>query len=482
MKLKKLKEFLGQYRFFDTLMHTKNYFGSYLFIAALGVFSLPVYTHYLSPAEYGIVEVFASLVKAIIIISILNAHTSVGRYYYAEKENFKEFLGSAMVVITASVTLCFVVLWFTSDFIFDILNLPKDLKGFLFPAVVAGVLFAVFNQIFVPRKKSKKVAYAQSIWALGSFLFAIIFIWWLNPNYFGKVAGSTAFMGLLGVYFAFSILQELKLNFSWNHVKYIFWIGLPLLPTALSGFILSYLDQFFIIASEGQEDVGLYSFAYKIGMLLFGFNAAIYNATLPDFFKWKNRNEIEEIKSQEKSMMRFMVLAAGFLVLFASELGRILSSQDDYTVALHLVPVIVCGYLFLGFLSFYTRTIFHSNKNIYISIATLLAGIANIVLNFIYIPIYGYEAAAYTTMVSYLLMLLIGIIVTQFVIEGDKPSMLTICRFLFVFVVVFGLGYLINTLSLPPLADFIYKALIFLALGSFLFWNKIIALINISKH
>ena len=164
----------------------------------------------------------------------------------------------------------------------------------------------------------------------------------------------------------------------------------------MSAIVLHYSDQLIINKYVGNGEAGLYSFAYKIGFLYHGFDQALQNASKADFYKWMNRKLYPQIKGQIKSMLKLQVLAASFLILFASDLGYFLSSNKAFTVSLHLVPIIIGGYVFFSAYMFYARLILFTKKTAYISLLTIIVVIINITLNLYYIPMYGYVVAAYT--------------------------------------------------------------------------------------
>ena len=56
-------------------------------------------------------------------------------------------------------------------------------------------------------------------------------------------------------------------HFRWKYIKYAALYGIPLIPFALSNCLLVIFDQIYINKHLGHGEAGLYSFAYKIGMI-----------------------------------------------------------------------------------------------------------------------------------------------------------------------------------------------------------------------
>ena len=105
------------------------------------------------------------------------------------------------------------------------------------------------------------------------------------------------------------------------------------------------------------------------------------------------------------SLTKLLVIATAFLILFAVDLGTLLSSKAAYLEALPLLPIIVGGYFFHGITQLFFRGVYFLKRNLYLTVIILIAGALNIGLNYYYIPQYGYAAAAYTTLVAYFFML-----------------------------------------------------------------------------
>ena len=434
---------LNSLSFFETFRNISTYFSAQVAIQALGLISLPVYTYFLSTEEYGIVNVYISYTLVFSILLSLNLQGAVSRYFYEEKEDFKSFMGTTLISTTSIFFLFSLLIFLFKTEISTFINLPVKVIPWLLGFSFLGIIFGIYLQIFVPQKKSKLVSWTQVV--MHYFKFGLIVIGLLmmtNDTYMGKIKGEFIAMSLVSVFLLYKIFPYVKLSFNRDHLKYIVNYSFPLIPFILSGYILHSFDQFYINAKVGQSEAGLYSFAYKIGMLLAGFITALLNGSNPDYYKWMNATNHEAAGKQVISLTKLLVLATAFLVLYAIDLGTLLARNDDFHEGLSIVPIIVGGYYLFGLAQFYNRGIYFKKKNIYLTIIVLIAVFVNIGLNFYYIPIYGYMAAAYTTLASYLVMLFTTLIVTEMALKlpslpGKRILVLSI--YLLLLVVVYYL-------------------------------------------
>ncbi|MBN2323016.1 MAG: polysaccharide biosynthesis C-terminal domain-containing protein [Spirochaetes bacterium] len=192
--------------------------------------------------------------------------------------------------------------------------------------------------------------------------------------------------------------------------------SVPLIPYTLSGYILAQFDRIMINSYKGSDDAGLYSLAYNIGMLLAVVIGSINAAWMPKYFEYLNREQYTDHDRDVDRIFRIILVVAFFLILFGKQIGFILAKRDYHT-GLHIVPIVVAGYIFYGLFTIYGRNIGYVKKTIHSSIVLLVSGAVNVVLNAVFIPRYGYVAAAYTTLLSYFIMAVLAWVINRYVLR-----------------------------------------------------------------
>jgi O-antigen/teichoic acid export membrane protein len=273
---------------------------------------------------------------------------------------------------------------------------------------------------------------------------------------------------------------------SFLHVKYALVYSIPLIPFALSSHILTSFDQLFINSTIGRSETGQYAFAYKIAMIYQGLVVALMNGARPSYYDYMNKKDYKGVREQVESMTKLLILGAGFLILFAVDAGTLLSSSTLFLEALPIAPVIVGAYVFYGVSSFANRGIFYIKKNSYLATIVLVSGLVNILLNLYFIKLkgYTYQAAAYTTLVSYIVMMLLSIFVTKYILKLPPLPLVRILKYIVLLGIIIAINY---TLGEPNVGLHIgwilFKGGLFVILGLFLFYNKLGLLLNaLSKN
>lgn len=424
-------------------------------------------TRLLSPADYGVINLFMSYLSIFGVIFTLNVYVAVGRYYYENSDDFRLFFGTLLsmllfiIVISSTLVVIFV------DQLALLLKLPKLLIYFFIPLIVFSVVTSIFTQIFQPLKQSGLIAKVNIITALLTFIFSVLFV--LNTDH-NKYLGTIYAYLLVGLISTILLLYMLKsylnLSFSLKSAKYIFTYSLPLIPYALSSLILAQFDRIMINSYNGANSVGLYSFAYNIGMLLSVFHSALNSAWIPYYYQYMKEGNYIKHDKEIGVILRLVVIAAVFLSYFGKEIGILLSGKSFHS-SLDIVPIIVLSYFFFCIYYVYSRNFEFHKKTIISSLVVLASGIINIILNMYAFPIYGYKAAAYTTLISYFLMAILAWACSRFYVKSHSTSLIFVLKKTYLIVPLLAIFYFLKFVELSFILELIVKILLFIAFGYF---------------
>lgn len=427
------------HHFFILLMHTKNYLFASIATGALGFISLPVLTRLLSPGEYGTLNVFLSFVGLLTIILSLNAHTSVGRYWYEKQDDFSRFLGTSVFLVGMIMVLSCTGFAFFRKPLSKLLGLPGSLVLWLLPFIIVGIIDTIFQQIYQAQRRSALIAklnIAKAYGGLGTGIFFVLMMG--SERYYGVIWGRLIALALISVVVIKYLLPYFQFTFERSYLRYIAGYSIPLIPYVLSGPILGQFDRIMINSYIGSDAAGLYSLAYNIGMFPAIFISALLTAWIPDYFEDMDNKNYVKLDSDIDKMFRLILFGAMLFMLFGKEIGMVLAGEK-YHSALKIVPVVVFGYIFTALWQFWGRNIGYARKTVWNSIVAVSAGFANIGLNIILIPRYGYVAGAYTTVASFMLMALMGWMVSKYVIHLHTTPMRIIVKPLCILLSVYAL-------------------------------------------
>ncbi|OLS25559.1 MAG: hypothetical protein HeimC2_18150 [Candidatus Heimdallarchaeota archaeon LC_2] len=465
-------------KFVETLSHSKNYLIAEMATAGLAIITIPIFTRLFTPEEYGLVAVFRAYVVIFVPILSINAFTSISRYYYEKSDDFDEFLGSTMILTGSAISINLVLLIVFYDKLVDLFNVPHIIPILITVNAINLILSSMYMQILIPQKRSKEVAVIRIISAYLAVTLSIILVFNIDENkYMGQIYGIIIVGFGFSVYYFYKILQIAKLKLVKKHTKYITGYSLPLLPYALSGVILAIFDRIMINNIEGSGSAGLYSLAYNIALILIMVVTATNSAVGPEFFDLMDSNNNDRLDLLIRRIQSVISIAGLTIMFFADEIITILA-EESYHEAVDVIPIVIIGIIFYSMFAVYGRYIGYSKKTIYSSVTILIAGISNIVLNSLFIPKYGYIAAAYTTLVSYLILFLITWFVVKFQLNLNPTALWIILKPTILLLILFLVYLLMLNFTNFYILRFIIKILLLAIFSLSLFMKDIKILIE----
>jgi len=398
-----LKEIIGIENL-EFVKHAKNYITATFFTKALGFISVPVFTRLLTPDEYGILAIFTSIISISTILLGLNFHGAVNRYYHEKDKKFGEFISSNILFLFFFNIISFYLINNFKREISALINIDVDVFIIAIIVAIFNIPIRMFLSYLQTSKQSDKYSFLSVSKSVLILFISIVWVYLLSEQrYFGKIYGNLVVSVIIFIIAVIYFIKLGKPKFKFKYVKYSLIFGIPLIPHALSGFILSYFDRIAINQLTGSLDTGLYSFAYNIGMIMNIVVMAMNKARLPMFYDYLKKAQYEKINNLTIKFTNYIFLASIGLILFSKEIVLILADESYYS-SLEIVPIIIFSYVFVSFYNLYASYSFYEKKTGLISIATLIAGFINIGLNYWLIPEFGYIAAAYTTLISYILL------------------------------------------------------------------------------
>lgn len=406
------------------LKHSFNYLLANVATKALAFVAIPVYTRLLSVEEYGIVNVFISLIGIVSVLLTLNTEVAINRFYFDSKneDEFKEFVGTTLRV---NLTICIItslVFILCSGWISNLLGISRLLVLSLIPVSLYSVSNNIFQQIYNPQLKSRKIAVVTSVQQYLAFGFSILIIClFKSEKYYGYVLGMILAMILTGSYMWKQISKYYKSCFRREFVKYILSYSLPFVLYSLSNVILTGFSRIFLGGGSGYALAGAYGLATNLAVMVDMIIMITHSAWNPYYYRYMNNKDYNSIDDDYKIIWRITLVAAIALSLFGTELGLILSKKE-FLEALYVLPILALGYSFHQWAYVYIRNTSYSKKTIWNALCVLLSGIVNVVLNVILIPSYNYFGAALATMISYVALAVFCMTANQLFIKCYTPS------------------------------------------------------------
>ena len=384
-----------------------------------------ILTHYLATSEYGVYSVFMSWLEIFEIIITLRIYSNGYVAGLVRDDENRTTYTSTMQ--TLSIILIFI--WLFLYLIFNkIINTFTEINTPLTIVMICSFLGTVSFGLWSSRQrvdnKYKKMFFAIIVYGLiGPVVGALtVFLKLENPIFYVVIV-RTIIQLLVAIPFFVSNYRGtntfFKKSFAIDALKY----NLPLLPYYLSMILLNHCDRLMIQKIDGYTDAALYSVSYSAAMIIFVISGALNLSLQAWLFKELKNNGSNTNKSNLITLGTLIVafFAVAEIVL-APELIMILGGKK-YLEAIWVMPPLAISVIVMYIYQQYVNVLFYYKKTKYILFASVFAAICNIILNAIFIPVFGYVAGGYTSLVSYLIVMFLYYILARKLCHSNKIEM-----------------------------------------------------------
>ncbi|NBG89525.1 lipopolysaccharide biosynthesis protein [Isachenkonia alkalipeptolytica] len=391
-----------------------------IFVKGIGFLTIPIFTRILSVEDYGIVAVYTAWVGILSVFMSLDLIWSVNLGKVDFKQKFDDYISS---VLTLSLLL-FSIFGILMVLLHNPISSFIDINGPIYFFMIIHAYF-LFVQRFALAKfrveyKYKLVSITSIFAALVGVLISIYLInrVFINQEYVGKILGGGFVIIVLGIGYTIYFFYKGNVFINTKYWKHALGISTPFIFHNLAGIINSQFDRLVINQYSGAAATGIYSFAYNIGMIILIVRTSFAQAYKPYFLeKAKLGNRERILQSGVLIRDTFTILYA--LILFLSpEVIRIMA-PEAFWEGLFIIPFIFIAYYFEFMTTFETYTQYYHRNTKYKALGSLLAAGINISLNLIFVPRYGYSAAAITTAITFFILFTFHFAINRLIIKDS---------------------------------------------------------------
>ncbi|MGO4995024.1 oligosaccharide flippase family protein [Jeotgalibaca porci] len=373
-----------------------------IFIKGINFITIPLFTNLMTVNEYGQINNFLAMATIMGIFVGLSLYGSINNANFDFKDNMKQYMSSILFLSTLALVGFFIlgnVLYLFRDEYFSISQ-----TGFVFLILQS---YGTFLVNFLAAYFTIKVQYFRFLTL--SFLsiifnvsFSVLFMLtvYSENRYIGRVVGSTVGIGILGAAIYILVMAKGRELVNKKYWKYGLSITLPLIPHLLSQNILSTFDRTMIRNVVGDYEAGIYSYILNLGVVLSVLWGSMNSAWVPWFYNEMNEKNYEKIKKTSNIYTLFFAAITLMVMLVMVDVAKIMAPAE-YRVGIPLIIPILLGFYFQFLYSLPVNSEFYLKKTNYIALGTVSSAVIKIILNYIFLPRFGYQSAAFTTMISY---------------------------------------------------------------------------------
>lgn len=404
-----------------------------ILIRGISFITLPIFTGLMSTEAYGLYSTFVSYESIITLVISLGLHASLKAAKVEYKEKLNEYVSSIMVL----------PMLFTLVSLFAIIPLRNVLTGFLgygFLWIVLMVVQAWGSSVITMYNcrisldfAYKKYLLLSLVNSVSNVVLSLLLVTTVckDNTFAGRAIGTSVPPVIVAIVLCGCFFKKAKVVKNKQYIKFGLSYSLPLIPHGVSQLILSQFGKIIIQKKVGNAAAGLYGFAYTIALIPQIVVSSLDTAWGPWFFEKYEKGNIEEIRTRTVQYVALFSAFAGGMFCVAPEIVKLMSiAEPAYWEAVGIVAPAILGIYFTFLYTLPAQIEHYYKKTKYIAIGTVAAAILNVVANYICVPMYGYEAAVYVTVVTYILYFVFHILIAWRITKKNLPfSVMKICGY-----------------------------------------------------
>ncbi len=387
--------------------HTSIYMFGDILRYSTSLVMLPIYTRYLTPADYGVIELLSMLLDVAAIIFGARVGQSVFRFYCmatseADKKNIVasalllSFLFNGVAAVTVAV-----------------LSAPLSMAIFSDHSFAHYIALFSITLFFLPLEEIPfaHIRAQQKPWLFFTFstvkltlqvglnIYLVVF---KEMHIEGVIYSAVISGAIMAALLTGYSLPRTGMRATVATCRKLFSFSLPLKIATLGSFYLAYGDRYILNIFSDLSQVGIYALGYK-----FGFIFTMIGWT-PFERMWDSEKYAIHKKPDAKQIYQkvFLYISSAMIFfglcisLFVKDLLKIIA-DPAFLSAHEIVPIIIAAYIFQAFSKYCDLGILINQKTIQIAYAEWFAVVIITVAYFTLIPAYGMHGAAWATLIGF---------------------------------------------------------------------------------
>lgn len=393
---------------------------SSLFSRGLAIITIPIFTRIMTTSDIGIVNLYTSWYGMISVVSTLSLTSGGFQLGLKEFKDDRDGYISSVLTLTSCMALAIGVVYI---FNISFWNKLTGLSTVLMLLLISELFLAPAQSFWLSRQryeyKYKLVAVVTFSSAFLASLVSVIAVVFASRNGYSNLAeirllSNYAVLLIYALVIWLYIYCKGKTVINKKYWAFSLFLSVPLIGNSVSAQVLNVSDRTMISHLVDNSSVGIYGVLYTTSSISLLVWQAINASFVPYLFEnMDNRDVRKDIRVVSTRLLGGFALVAFLMTLFAPEIVRILAT-DEYYDAVYIMPPIAAGVFLTSVSNMYSNVLIYYKKPKFIMVSSFVAALLNLILNYYCIRLFGYVAAAYTTLISYIVLAVIqGIVATR---------------------------------------------------------------------
>lgn len=376
------------------------------------VISLPLITPFLTEIDFGVYGVVMAVVGGLtalqtlgLIVILSNSfYKSPGMYKWAWRQiyGFLIVWNFPFAFLLAGTLYLFLPEEASNNFLWIMLLnvLPVVFFG---PTANIGYIYYQLNQKPIPIAVRSVIIGLLAV-GLNIYLIAFLklgYMGWFISLCFSSVLSNISYWFVLNIKLGITPIFNFKRRFIKNALR----VSLPIIPHSYAAFILNSSDRLIMKGMNiSTASIGLYSVANTVANLVDQIGVAMGRALTPLMYSSYKKDADNEARDLIFVSQVVLLTTTFILSIWLKEAFEILIKNESLQNVYPLGIILLMAYNYKPMYLGANNKLFYTENTKFLLKVSLVAAIGNLILNLIFIPLYGYGAAAYTTFAALMYM------------------------------------------------------------------------------
>lgn len=379
------------------------YFISSIIQKMISVFSTVIFTRILTTSDYGFISVYSSWQEILYILATLSLSTGVYNVGMAKNPNHYNEYTYSLEIISSIVAIIFGILF---SIFYPVINHVIQIKYILILPMLIMFVFLPAYRLWTAKQRfmmtAKPILISVVMESVITLLASIAVVLSVDNKGEGKALTGIAVSMAFGIFFWILNGKESHYYLNKKYWKPALTYNLQMIPAFLSAVVFNQIDRVMINNMVGADKAGIYSVAYNAAMFISIVCSALNVTINPWLMNRIHSRDFRNISRISDSICYLFSIGYVFFCLLAPDLIKILASKDYYE-AIYVVPPVAGSMFFTLIYNFYSPIVQYFFKPKMLSVINVFIAILNIILNYFAIKRWDYIAAAYTTLICYII-------------------------------------------------------------------------------
>ncbi len=385
-----------------------------ILIKGINFATLPLFSRIMTTEEFGVYNVFLSYEAILFVLIGFAIHGSLQSANLEFKGKIDQYTSSVSLVYLASLLFLVIV----ESLFGGVLN---GYLGFDTPIVFCLIAYSFGSSLIMLYNTRISIDYNYKSYLIISFCSSVgnvmvslllMFTLFKSNHVLGRVVGVTTVTCLIVVYIFVVLYKKAFPRYDKNYIRFALKYSLPIVPHGLAQVLLAQFDRIMVRDIVGDGAAGVYGLAGNVQLILNVITTSIATVWATWFFRRADENDSKSIIKRADKLVFYFLVFCVLVLCFSPELVLLVGGIKYYDSNYVVAPLIVVGFILFEY-NIIVQAEYYKKKTVYIMIGTCVAAGINVVLNLIFINLYGFVAAAYTTLFSYLCYLALHYIISR---------------------------------------------------------------------